>query len=640
MAEFSHNSATHSAINKLSFSLILRYEPRSYPLIRKTFIPTLETCLGELEESRKKALAAHEKAWRTMKEQTSSKFYPWKSGDEVWLEGKNLKLCYLSKKLTPRREGPFEITQIISPITYKLWLPPNWKIHDVFHTSLLSSYRETLEHRPNFSNPPPDLIGGEEEYKIDKILSYCRTWGQRQYLVSWKGYSVAENMWELEGNLQHAQILLKAYKLQCPKDFFPSAWVSITMSIPSVPIGTLNCPPIYAHCLPLVQRRILFTSLLQNLVATLMIERHRGFTNPTMIKLCHLFCIYCTICLIHTCLCPTDVPPVYAATMQTAITEACTSTLDFLYEEGFAYIVNDLPRMVVSPILAPFLQGMLEVDHHLYFNNVAIPNPPLWSSALSPTIPILPSPSDRENTPSTIINSGTPPVRAASVDSTFSLSSYQSVLAQLPLSQVTTPSNPHCLCCFQQTILQGGLIFQNARSFNAQGARLVRAIILDTEVMAAAANAAGTKEDPIDVDAPAHNNPAPHPPTPGPIYGPNLPCFQCQSRDHIRKNWPDYCCPYCNQSVQSGSIGYIERRNISLPAALLMMIGIIMMSLRTKDMLETELVTQGNKGDSIMVFLSFLPLHYGLTISPSTYGHNIAWLLIWLILTCLISDFL
>ena len=68
MAEFSHNSATHSTTNKSPFSLILGYEPRSYPLIRKTFIPALETCLKELEDSRKEVLAAHEKAQRTMKE--------------------------------------------------------------------------------------------------------------------------------------------------------------------------------------------------------------------------------------------------------------------------------------------------------------------------------------------------------------------------------------------------------------------------------------------------------------------------------------------------------------------------------------------------------------------------------------------
>ena len=219
MAEFSHNSATHSTTNKLPFSLILRYELRSYPLIRKTFIPALETCLKALEDLRKEALAAYEKAQRTMKEQISSKFCPWKSGDKIWLEERNLKLHYPSKKLAPRREGPFEIVQVISLVAYKLQLLPTWKIHDVFHASLLSSYREIPEHGPNFSNPPPDLIRGEEEYKIDKILSNHGTQGWRQYLVSWKGYSTAENTWEPEKNLQYAQTLLKAYKLQHLKDF-------------------------------------------------------------------------------------------------------------------------------------------------------------------------------------------------------------------------------------------------------------------------------------------------------------------------------------------------------------------------------------------------------------------------------------
>ena len=204
------------------------------------------------------------------------------------------------------------------------------------------------------------------------------------------------------------------------------------MSIPTVPVRTLNCPSIYTHHLSLAQRRILFASLLQNPVAMLMIKRHQGFTNSTMIEVCHLFYIYCTICLIHTHLCPTDVPPIYAVAMQTAIVEAHASILDLLHEEGFAYIVNDLPRMAVSPILAPLLQGMSEVNHHLYFNNIAIPNPPLWSLAPSPAIPVLPPPSDRKNIPSTVVNPGTPPVRAPSIDSTSFLPSYQSVPAWLP----------------------------------------------------------------------------------------------------------------------------------------------------------------------------------------------------------------
>ena len=148
-----------------------------------------------------------------------------------------------------------------------------------------------------------------------------------------------------------------------------------------------------------------------------------------MIELCHLFQIYCTICLIHTHLCPTNVPPIYVAAMQTAIAKACTSILDLLHEEGFAYIVNNLPRMAVSPILTRLLQGMSEIDCRLYFNNITISNPLLWSSAPSSAIPVPPLPSDREDTPSTIIDPGTPLVRAVLVDSTSSLSSYQSVPA-------------------------------------------------------------------------------------------------------------------------------------------------------------------------------------------------------------------
>ena len=42
MAEFAHNSATHSSTQKSLFSLILGYEPRDYPKIGQTFLPSLE----------------------------------------------------------------------------------------------------------------------------------------------------------------------------------------------------------------------------------------------------------------------------------------------------------------------------------------------------------------------------------------------------------------------------------------------------------------------------------------------------------------------------------------------------------------------------------------------------------------------
>ena len=212
MAEFVHNSATHSSTQKSPFSLILRYEPRDYPKIGKMFLPSLEDRLILLEQAWDEALAVHKKAQQSMKERITMKFTPWKVGDKVWLEGTNLQLCYPTKKLAPKWEGPFEISQVISPLAYCLCLPPTWKIHDVFHASLLLTYRETAEHGLNFINPPPEEIDGEEEYEIAEVLSHRGSSGWWSYLVSWKGYSSMENTWEPEKNLWHAQTVLIEYK--------------------------------------------------------------------------------------------------------------------------------------------------------------------------------------------------------------------------------------------------------------------------------------------------------------------------------------------------------------------------------------------------------------------------------------------
>ena len=92
-------------------------------------------------------------------------------GEQVWLEGTNLRLSHPTTKLAPRQYGPFTITKIISPVVYQLELPGHWAIHNIFHASLLTPYKETEEHGTNYVQPPPDIIEGEEEYEVERIMN-------------------------------------------------------------------------------------------------------------------------------------------------------------------------------------------------------------------------------------------------------------------------------------------------------------------------------------------------------------------------------------------------------------------------------------------------------------------------------------
>ena len=132
--------------------------------------------------------------------------------DQVWLEVTNLKFPHQKTKLLPKQYGPFTITKEISPVAYQIKLPPSWNIHDVFHASLLSPYHKTTAHGPNFSQPPPDLIEGEEEYKVERIISHRHHEQSRtlQYLIKWKGYPESDNTWEPHDQI-HAPELLKTY---------------------------------------------------------------------------------------------------------------------------------------------------------------------------------------------------------------------------------------------------------------------------------------------------------------------------------------------------------------------------------------------------------------------------------------------
>ena len=118
----------------------------------------------------------------------------------------------------PKRHGPFLIKRVLSTITYQLTLPEQWKIHDMFHVDLLTPYRETEFHGPNYAQLPPDLINEEEQYEVEQVLdehNYGRV-KKKQYLVNWKGYPDLDNQWLDAKDMENAQELIAEFhNLDC-----------------------------------------------------------------------------------------------------------------------------------------------------------------------------------------------------------------------------------------------------------------------------------------------------------------------------------------------------------------------------------------------------------------------------------------
>ena len=208
MAEFSHNSWKHEHTNRTPHELIMGINPTASITIPDDSIPTAHDRLTELQTIRSIAQQVLQKRIKTLTPHRT--FTP---GDKVWLDARHLRVDTPSRKLSPRRYGPFEVMKQISPVAYRIKLPPQMRIHNVFHVDRLIPYVETQAYGKAYPQPPPELIDGEEEYEVEAIIHHRHRRGRgrkKQFLIKWVGYPASENSWVNEEDL-HAPELLANY---------------------------------------------------------------------------------------------------------------------------------------------------------------------------------------------------------------------------------------------------------------------------------------------------------------------------------------------------------------------------------------------------------------------------------------------
>ena len=212
--EFAYNNSKQASTGFSPFFLDCGQDPLvpdNLFLPPSTNVPSTSSFLHSWSESLSQARQHLHVAQNRQKQyaDTRRRELEFNIGDKVWLANTRLPLTTSTqvRKLAPRWIGPFPIIAKISPLAYKLDLPPHIRIHPVFHVSQLKPYVDPTQfpHRQSFPPPPPLRIDDHEEYEVDAIIDQRQHRGRTQYKVLWKGYPEHDATWESLDNLQHSQ---------------------------------------------------------------------------------------------------------------------------------------------------------------------------------------------------------------------------------------------------------------------------------------------------------------------------------------------------------------------------------------------------------------------------------------------------
>ena len=188
---------------------LLTYNQRSSNPIKA--VPTADSLSVQLQERSKAARESLQLARQRMVDYANKNRadIQYHVGDQVLLSTRNLTFKgKLTKKLMPRWIGPFTVTHKIGPVAYRLDLPSTVPVYDVFHVSLLRNYTASGRQPP----PLPELIDGEEEYEVERILDHrVNKRGKKSFLIRWLGYGPEHDSWVPMANLDNCPDLLDKY---------------------------------------------------------------------------------------------------------------------------------------------------------------------------------------------------------------------------------------------------------------------------------------------------------------------------------------------------------------------------------------------------------------------------------------------
>ncbi|KAK5771635.1 hypothetical protein PVK06_047863 [Gossypium arboreum] len=213
LIEFAYNNSFQSSIKMAPYEALYG---------RKCRTPLFWTELGEskifrvdlIKDAEQKVKVIHENLKIASDRQKSyanlkRKDIEYQVGDKVFLKvspWKKILRFGRKGKLSPRFIGPYEISERVGPVAYRLILPSELeKIHDVFHVSMLRRYRSDPSHviSPSEVKIQADMSYEEEPIRIlAREVKELRNKRVPLVKVLWLKHGMEEATWEPENSMK------------------------------------------------------------------------------------------------------------------------------------------------------------------------------------------------------------------------------------------------------------------------------------------------------------------------------------------------------------------------------------------------------------------------------------------------------
>ncbi|KAJ1604029.1 hypothetical protein NDA14_005650 [Ustilago hordei] len=205
-AAFVYNNTVHNSIGVSPFFACYGWNPKAHPDIPQRLgvnDPGRFEYLMDGKEHCKYLQEQIREAQRRSVDQYNRKHkdIEFKVGDMVYINRRNWKTQRPTPKLDTRFAGPYPVQERVGRRAYRITLPANLRVHDVFHVSMLEPARtSSLPQRAEQPTMPP-LPDEDLDFEVEALIDKRSHNGTTEYKVLWRGYSEEAASWEPVENL-------------------------------------------------------------------------------------------------------------------------------------------------------------------------------------------------------------------------------------------------------------------------------------------------------------------------------------------------------------------------------------------------------------------------------------------------------